>query len=53
MNRPGPYVGCNATEQREVDDFSNSPNNTLYHSYTKIQNTEFLQAKRRRRAINM
>jgi hypothetical protein len=39
MNRPRPDAGCHATEELEVDDCSDSPNNTLYHSYIKIQNT--------------
>jgi hypothetical protein len=41
MNRPGPDAGCHATEKElEVDDCSDSPSNTLYYSYIKIQNTQ-------------
>ena len=40
MNRPGPDAGCHTTEELEVDDYSDSPNNSLYHSYTKVQNTQ-------------
>jgi hypothetical protein len=39
MDRPGPDAGCRATEKElEVDDCLDSPNNTAYHSYIKIQN---------------
>jgi hypothetical protein len=40
MKRPGPDKGCHATEEElEEDNYSDSPNNSLYPSYIKLQGT--------------
>lgn len=41
MKRPGPDARCHAIEEEmEEDNYSDSTNNSVYHSYINIQGTD-------------